>query len=152
MKTLQFLAMVLTALALVPGGAHLFALPNKIHLSETGYFITQGIYRGWSLFGIVLIGAVLANLTLAVVIRNQRRPFIFTLINLLCLLAALAIFFAFTFPANQATNNWTQVPANWEQLRWQWELSHGINAVITFVGFCSLTISVLLVRELPARS
>jgi hypothetical protein len=35
MKTLQFVAMVLTALALVPGGAHLFALPNKIHLRET---------------------------------------------------------------------------------------------------------------------
>jgi hypothetical protein len=48
-KTLQFVAMVLTALALVPSGAHLFALPNKIHLSETDYFITQGIYRGWSL-------------------------------------------------------------------------------------------------------
>jgi hypothetical protein len=43
MKTLQFVAMVLTALALVPSGAHLFALPNKIHLRETDYFITQGI-------------------------------------------------------------------------------------------------------------
>jgi hypothetical protein len=146
-KTLQFVAMVLTALALVPSGAHLFALPNKIHLSETDYFITQGIYRGWSLFGIVLISAILANFTLAVVTRNQHRPFIFTLINLLCLLATLAIFFAFTFPANQATNNWTEIPANWEQLRWQWELSHSINAAITFVGFCSLTISVLVARE-----
>ena len=81
------------------------------------------------------------------VTRNQRRSFIFTLINPLCLLVALAIFFAFTFPANQATNNWTEVPANWERLRWQWELSHGINAAITFVGFCSLTISVLRARK-----
>ena len=38
-------------------------------------------------------------------------------------------------PANQATNNWTQIPANWEHLRWQWEVSHAVNAVITFVGF-----------------
>lgn len=53
MRTLQFVAIVLTALALVPGGAHLFALPNKIHLREADYFITQGIYFGWSLFGIV---------------------------------------------------------------------------------------------------
>jgi hypothetical protein len=147
MKPLQFVAMALTALALVPGGAHLFALPNKIHLSETNYFITQRIYRGWSLFGIVLIGAILANFALAVVIRNQRGPFIFTLINLLCLIATLAIFLAFTFPANQATNNWTQIPANWEQLRWQWELSHGVNAAITFLGFCSLTISILLSKK-----
>jgi hypothetical protein len=39
MKSLQFVAMVLTTLALVPGGAHLFALPTKIHLSETDYFM-----------------------------------------------------------------------------------------------------------------
>jgi hypothetical protein len=146
-KLLQFVAMVLTALALVPVGAHLFALPNKIHLSESNYFIVQNIYRGWALLGIVLIGAVLATLSLAVLIRAQRAPFVFTLISALCLLAMLAIFFAFTYPANQATNNWTEVPANWEQLRWQWEVSHAVNAVITFVAFCSLTISLLLTRE-----
>jgi hypothetical protein len=50
-KSLQFVALVLTALALVPGGAHLFALPNKIHLSESSYFVAQTIYRGWALLG-----------------------------------------------------------------------------------------------------
>ncbi len=48
-KLLQFVAMVLTALALVPGGAHFLELPNKIHLSESDYFITQSIYRGLGL-------------------------------------------------------------------------------------------------------
>ncbi|HEY6699506.1 MAG TPA: DUF1772 domain-containing protein [Pseudolabrys sp.] len=147
MKTLQFIAIVLTALALVPGGAHLFALPNKIHLSENSYFIAQNIYRGWALLGIVLIGAVLANVALAVLMRGQRSAFIFTLISTLCLIATLAIFLAFTFPANQVTNNWTQVPANWEDLRWEWEVSHAVNAVITFAALCSLTISVLLEKE-----
>ena len=146
MRTLQFVAMMLAALALVPGGAHLFAFPNKIHLSESDYFVTQSVYWGWALFGIVLIGAILASFV-AVVIRGQRRPSIFTLINLLCLLATLAIFFVFTLPANQATNNWTEIPANWEQLRWQWEMSHAVNAMITFIGFCSLTISLLVARE-----
>jgi hypothetical protein len=40
---------VLTALALVPAGAHLFELPNKIGLSQDRYFIVQSIYRGWAL-------------------------------------------------------------------------------------------------------
>jgi Domain of unknown function (DUF1772) len=146
-KFLQFVAIVLTALALVPGGAHLFPLPNKIHLSESSYFIAQTIYRGWAFHGIVLIGAVLANAALAVLLRGQRAPFVFALISSLCLIATLAIFFAFAFPANQATNNWTQVPADWEQLRWQWEVSHAVNALITFAGLCSLTISVLTTRE-----
>jgi len=146
MKIVQFLAMVLTGLALAPGGAHLFSLANKIHLAQNDYFIVQSIYRGWALLGSVLIGAVLANLALTIMTRGQK-PFPFVLFNLLCLIATLAIFFTFTFPANQATNDWTEVPANWQQLRWQWEVSHAVNAVITFVGFCSLTISLLVVRE-----
>jgi hypothetical protein len=95
----------------------------------------------------VLIDALLANVSLAVLMRARRVPFIFLVTNTLCLFATLAIFFAFAFPANQATNNWTQIPANWEHLRWQWEVSPAVNAVITFVGFCSLTISTLLARE-----
>lgn len=145
MKALQFLAIVLTALALVPGGAHLFALPNKIHLTESNYFIVQNIYRGWALFGIALFGAFFANLALAWSVRGQRA-FVFVLICLGCLVANLVIFFAFTFPANQATGNWTEVPADWQQLRWQWEVSHAVNAMLAFVGFCSLAIS-LLVEE-----
>lgn len=147
MKFLQFVAIVLTALALVPGGAHLFALPNKIGLDESSYFITQSIYRGWALLGIVLIGATLANFALVILIREQRTPLAFTLVSLLCLIATLLIFFLFTFPANQATNNWTAAADNWQQLRWQWEMSHAINAVITFIAFCSLTISLLVTRE-----
>ena len=96
MRTLQFLAIVLTALALVPGGAHLFALPNKIRLVEVDYFVTQNVYRGWALFGIVLFGAMFANLALTVAVRRQRA-FIFVLINLACLIVTLVIFFAFRF-------------------------------------------------------
>jgi hypothetical protein len=146
-KLLQFVAMVLTALALVPVGAHLLELPNKIHLSESDYFITQSIYRGWALLGIVLIGAAIANLALALLMRAQRAPSIFALISGLCLVVTLLIFFAFMFPANQATNNWTQIPPDWQQLRWRWEFSHAVNAVITFFAFCALTISLLLTRK-----
>jgi Domain of unknown function (DUF1772) len=144
-RTLKFLAIVLTALALVPLGAHLFVLPNKILLTESNYFIVQNIYRGWALFGIVLFGALFANLALAWALRGQRA-FVFVAVCLGCLVANLVIFFAFTFPANQATNNWTEVPADWQQLRWQWEVSHALNALIAFGGFCSLVIS-LLVEE-----
>ena len=48
LKTVQFLALLLTALALVPGGAHLSALVNKVGLAEDQYFIVQSIYRGWA--------------------------------------------------------------------------------------------------------
>ena len=143
MRSLKFLAIVLTALALVPLGAHLFALPNKVNLTESNYFIVQNIYRGWALFGIVLFGALFANLALAWAMRG-RRAFVFVAICLGCLVANLVIFFAFTFPANQATNDWTEVPADWQQLRWQWEVSHAVNALIAFCGFCSLALSMVM--------
>jgi len=75
-----------------------------------------------------------------------QRAFVFVLICLGCLVANLVVFFASTFPANQATNNWTQVPGDWQQLRCQWEVSHAVNAVTAFVGFCALALS-LLVKE-----
>jgi hypothetical protein len=146
-EVVQFLALVLTALALVPSGAHLFALPNKIGLAQDQYFVVQNIYRGWALFGIVLFGALIANLALALLLRGRGPPFILALVAFFCIALSLAIFFIWTYPANQATDNWTTIPANWEQLRWQWEYSHAANAVITFVAFCSVTLSVLARRE-----
>lgn len=147
MKTIQFLAVVLMALVLVPSGAHLFELPNKINLAEAEYFAVQNIYRGWSLFGIALILALAANLALTMSLRGQGAAAVFALIGFVCLAVSLAIFFTFTFPANQATDNWTTVPADWRELRWRWEISHAVNAVIVFIGFCAVTLAVLSARR-----
>lgn len=147
MRVAQFFALVLTALALVPVGAHLAALPNKIDLNEAGYFIAQRVYDGWAWFGVALIGAIIANAIAAIASRAQLWPLLLAALAGLLMLATLAIFFAFTFPANQATVNWTMVPQNWQELRRQWELSHAVNAVITFAAFCCISLSVLLSRR-----
>ena len=39
---------MLTALALVPSGAHLAALPNKMAMAQAAYFVAQQIYAGWA--------------------------------------------------------------------------------------------------------
>jgi hypothetical protein len=147
MRIAQFFALVLTALALVPVGAHLFAFANKIGMNESSYFIAQRLYDGWAWLGIVLIGAILANAVAAIASRGQMGPFVLAALACLLMLATLAIFFAFTFPANQATANWTIVPDDWQYLRRQWELSHAVNAVITFAAFCCMALSVVLSRR-----
>jgi hypothetical protein len=148
LKLVQFVALVLAAIALVPSGAHLFTLANKVNFGAEQYFIIQNIYRGWDLFGIVLIGSLLANFVLALLLRPRGGiPFIFAVLAFGCVVLTLAIFFAWTFPANLATNNWTTIPDHWEQLREQWEYSHAANAVIAFVAFCSVALSVLTARE-----
>ena len=53
LKIVQFLAVVLTALALVPGGAHVFALPNKVGLAADSISLFRtSIADGacWALF------------------------------------------------------------------------------------------------------
>ena len=146
MRAAQFFAVVLTALALVLAGAHLFEFPNKIDLPQEEYFIVQNIYRGWALFGVVLIGALIADLTLALMLRGRRGPFLLALAGFILMTATLVVFFTWTFPANQATSNWTVVPDAWRALRTQWEYAHATNAMLTFIALCCVTLSVVLTR------
>jgi hypothetical protein len=146
-RTVSFLAVVFMALALVPAGAHLFALPNKMQMDQGAYFTAQQIYAGWALFGVVLFGALALNLLLTILLRGDRPAFYFAVIGFIAMLANLAVFFTWTFPANEATANWVEVPENWQQLRAQWEYSHAVNAIITFIGFCTVTLAALTARD-----
>jgi len=143
LRTIRILAILLTALALVPAGAHLLALPNKIGLPADQYFVTQGIYRGWAILGIVLFAAIAANVLLVLRSRAKGRAFGFAVTGLVCVAATLVIFFAWTYPANQATVNWTSIPPDWTALRARWEYSHAVNAVLLFVGLGAVTLSAL---------
>jgi hypothetical protein len=146
-RTVQFLAIVFTAIALIPAGAHFFELPNKIGLAPDAYFTVQQIYAGWAMFGIVLFGALGMNLVLAVLLRKDRPAFAFAAVGFVAVATNLAIFFTWTFPANVATANWTEVPGNWEALRTQWEYSHAVNAMVMFVAFCSVTLAGVTARR-----
>jgi hypothetical protein len=53
------------------------------------------------------------------------------------------VFWAFTFPANRATRNWTQAPRHWEALRRKWEYSHAASAVLNLVAFAAAGLAVL---------
>lgn len=149
LRTVQFLAVILTALALVPAGAHLAELPGKIQLAREQYFTVQGIYHGWALFGIVLFGVLIADIVLAVLQRRRRGPFWFAVLAFLLMAASLAVFFTWTYPANQATANWTVVPENWQELRRQWEYGHAASAVLNFLSLCSVVLSILLTPDRP---
>jgi membrane protease YdiL (CAAX protease family) len=145
LRGLKFVVVILLALALVPVGAHLLALLNKIDLPQQDYFTVQAIYLGWALpAGIVLIGAILASLALTVLLRGRGWEFVLALVGFVLITATLVIFFVWTQPANQATANWTVAPVNWRTLRTQWEYSHAANAVLTFGAVCAAVASILV--------
>lgn len=146
-KIIQFFAVVVSALALIPAGAHLAALPNKIAMPQTDYFVVQGIYYGWAMLGLLWPAALVIDILLAIVVRSQVWPFWLAVFAVLCFVLMLAIFVIWTLPANQATQNWTTVPTNWEALRRQWEYSHAANAALVFAALCLATMSVLSWRQ-----
>jgi len=101
------------------------------------------------LFGIaILVQAV----TLALLARlSVREHYVFrpVVAALVLLIAAQVLFWLFTYPANVATHNWTQIPEGWEALRRQWEYFHAAGAICQLLGLCSM-IGVLFARILAS--
>jgi cytochrome bd-type quinol oxidase subunit 2 len=135
LTTLRLIALALTALIVVPGGAHLFSLPNKIGLDAGDYFTVQQIYAGWALFAVPIVAAILANGALAATERRRDpKAARWALLSTVLILASLGVFFVWVFPGNRATANWTSIPQGWEALRRSWEYGHAANAVILFAA------------------
>lgn len=141
--TLQFTAILLTAIAMAGGWAHLLELPNKIRLSRADYLTVQQIYRGWAFLGIAVVGALLSAAALAAHQFGTGRPFYLTLGAAVCIALSLVVFFTVTYPANKATQNWRVLPEGWEDLRRQWEYSHAAGAVLYLTALAMLTLSVI---------
>lgn len=144
LKIARFFSLLFVALVLAPAMAHLLELPNKIGLSREDYLVVQQIYNGWQLLGIAIYAALLSTLALTIMVRRQPKVFALTLAAFLCLLAAHASFWIYTFPANRETLYWTVLPDNWMALRAQWEYSHAAGAVLNLAGFILLVLSLQL--------
>jgi hypothetical protein len=142
-RLVQFLAIILIAVYLVPVGTHLFELPNKIGLDAPSYMAAQRLYDGWSRFGFVLVAAIVATAALAALSRPQPLPRFFAAAGLVLLLAAAAGFFLFVRPMNLSTVNWTVIPENLDAARTQWEYGHSANAVLAFLALVATVISAL---------
>ena len=99
-KVVQFIAIITTALYLVPTGAHLFELLNKIGLTPTEYLTVQKIYAGWSLFGVVVGVALLATLAHTLLVRADRTSFAWSLGAFVALAGTQGVFWAFTYPGS----------------------------------------------------
>jgi hypothetical protein len=146
LRGLSFSVLILAALTLVPAGAHLAELPNKLRLNGPGWLAAQGMYRGW--------GVVLGPLELATVIvaasfvsrvRGRQPAFRLSVIALASYIAMQVCFWALTFPVNLAVANWapTQLPPDWALYRARWEWSHAARAVLAFTALLCLTWAVL---------
>lgn len=142
-KSVRFLSLMFVACCLGPSLAHLLELPNKMGLPRDEYLIVQQIYRGWAWLGIVVAGALLSTGGYVVMARGRRAVFVPALVAFLCVVGAQVVFWTFTFPANQETQNWTALPEHWAALRRQWEYSHAAGAVLNLVATMALIVALM---------
>ncbi len=150
MGRFAFLAATISnVLALGAALAHAYALPNKIGLTRDDYVAAQQAYEGWNSFAFVL--SIEATALIALLIYYWRAPPLRRLLAwaLGFFVASQVVFWAFTFPANLATEGWTQIPDNWAALRARWEYSHLAGAVFQLSVFFALLTALL--REFPRR-
>ena len=138
----RFLAVLLTALAMIAPGAHLFELYRKMHLPEDQYYAVQQIYLGWWIVGLLLPAALVANSAMAVMAGGSIARWLAACAAGLLLLN-LIVFAFWTQPVNTVTDNWTVHVSNWEALRRQWEYSHAVNAGVTLAAFCASALAAL---------
>jgi hypothetical protein len=138
-----FFALLATALAMGGALAHALELPNKIVMSREQYFVVQRAYDGWNQLAYLLAVELAGILAVMWLYRAQPRVLWLAVVALACFLASQAIFWIWTFPANQATDNWTMQPDNWERLRREWEYSHLAGALFQAFAMVALIIAVL---------
>jgi hypothetical protein len=138
-----FIAIMATIVSVGMGLAHAFELPGKIAMSRENYFTVQTIYAGWNRVAFVLLVQLISIIALIALFRDRPAVLWPVIVSLVALIVAQVLFWTFTFPANQATHNWTTIPDNWEALRRNWEYSHLAGAIFQVICVAALVIAAL---------
>jgi hypothetical protein len=142
-QIVRFFSLLFVGLSLAPGLAHVLQMPHKMDLSGEDYLRAQQLYAGWAWLGVIVMGALVATFVLTVLVRTRLRQFVLACIALGSVFVTQVIFWAFTFPVNQETRNWTTLPVNWMTLRERWEYSHATAAIFDLIAFVAIVLTVL---------
>lgn len=148
--TFRFVTLILIALSMGMAFCHTLELPAKLQYDGALYVTIQNsLYVAFgspNIGAFIEIGAILAAIALTIIVRKRQPAFWLTLAGTIFLLLAFpVVFFLFTEPANTVFRQATpqSLPANWEQLRNQWEYSHAARFFLQLIGFSLLLLSVL---------
>jgi hypothetical protein len=149
LRTWRFITLLLAALGLTLGAAHVLELPVKMQYDAELYAaVTSTLYRLFGSVGAVIqIGAVLAAAMLTFLVR-RRSTFRTTLFGTLALVLSLALWGALVAPVNAEWRRVIEsapesVPAAYVRLRPRWEYGHVAAFAAWLIGFSLLLISVL---------
>lgn len=162
---LQVLATILVAVAMALSLAHALELPGKMRLDQDAYYAVQPIYYpGFTIGGgIGEAGGTIVTIVLLFLTPSGSSDFWLTLVALAGLIAMQAVYWMVTHPVN---NFWVEGetldrfsagffafgakrsslehrerPPDWTELRYRWEYSHVVRAVLSGGSFVALIIA-----------
>jgi hypothetical protein len=140
----EFAALLLAALGLAPGAAHMLELPIKMGYPPELYArVTSSLYALFGSVGAAMqVAAVVAAMLLAYRARRQRPAGRF-LLSATCLIVSVLLWTATVAPVNAEWSRITGqepavVVASYAALRSKWEYGHMAAFIAWFVGFASL--------------
>ncbi|MEP0905458.1 hypothetical protein NC969_08085 [Leptolyngbya subtilissima ST-M1] len=146
----RFIALMLAALSLSLSMAHLLKLPQRMQFDQQLWVEVTIVENADRLFGSVGagfdIGAILAAIGLAFLVRRRGAAFYWTLGGAVLLGLAFVGWLVFVVPMNAEFDTWLTepVPTDWMRYRDQWEYAQAAIALIKTLGLSCLVISVLL--------
>jgi len=151
LRLLRFATILLVALLSGLAFAHVLEQPAKMQYDAALYITLQkSLYVQWGpphIGGVLEPSAIVATGLLAFFVRKSKRCLWFSLGALLALLLAFpAVFFWLVAPANAGFLAATpaSIPANWTDLRSNWEMGHAIRFALQFVALTLLGLSLAL--------
>lgn len=146
----RFTAVMLGALTMGMAFCHLMEMPARLSWDQSLWVQTTvigGLYRMFGTLGaFITVGAVLATIVLAVMMRRRETVAFRLTAAAACLYAlAFALWWAIVFPVNLQLAAWVSgpVPPDWAAWRLRWETGHAINAVLMIVGLGLLVWSLI---------
>lgn len=149
LRTCRFVTLLLAALGLTLGAAHVLELPPKMQYDAEMYAaVTSTLYPLFGSVGAVIqMGAVLAAVVLTFLVRG-RPAFLLTLLGALGLVLSLVLWGVLVAPVNA---EWLRViesapesvPEAYLRLRPRWEYGHVAAFAAWLIGFGLLVLSVL---------
>jgi hypothetical protein len=141
--------LVLAALGLVMGGAHLLELPVRLRYEPALYMqVTSTLYRYYGLVGGPIQILALLSAAVLVWLVRARAAFRSTLVGTLCIALSLLLWFLLVQPVNDAWGDALRSsPAEavhaYARLRSRWEYGHLAAFIAWFAGFILLVRGVL---------
>ena len=148
----QLAAIALTALALMPVGAHVFELSGKLALSPTDYVMVQSVHHVSLLFASTVLLATAAIGLHSYMVSRNASSFGWSMVALVLVGVAQVVFWAVAYPVNAATQGWSVLPVDFEMLRRKWEYAIAAAGVFSFAGLLALVRSIEASRPFASLS